>query len=81
MYLYNGEIISYGISVSPTLDLTIRPLKEAIDIVKDSKYRTTLHSDQGWQYKHKTWVKTLKENMGDSSNQFLNINSKPATIR
>ena len=62
MDLYNGEILSYGISPSPTLDLAIRPLKEAIEIVKDSKYRTTIHSDQGWQYQHKKWVNTLKEN-------------------
>ena len=62
MDLYNGEILSYGIGPSPTLDLAIRPLKEAVEIVKDSKYRTTIHSDQGWQYQHKKWVNTLKEN-------------------
>ena len=62
MDLYNGEILSYGIGPSPTLDLAIRPLKEAVEIVKDSKYRTTIHSDQGWHYQHKKWVKTLKEN-------------------
>ena len=62
MDLYNGEILSYGIGTSPTLDLVIRPLKEAIEAVKDSKFRTTIHSDQGWQYQHKKWVKTLKEN-------------------
>ncbi|WP_394234439.1 IS3 family transposase [Niallia oryzisoli] len=60
--LFNGEILSYGIGPSPTLDLAIRPLREAIRIVKDSKFRTTIHSDQGWQYQHKKWVKTLKEN-------------------
>ncbi len=32
-----------------------------IEIVKGSKYRTTIHSDQGWHYQHKKWVKTLKE--------------------
>ena len=62
MDIYNGEILSYGIGPSPTLDLAIKPLKEAIEIVKDSKYRTTIHSDQGWQYQHKKWVNTLKEN-------------------
>jgi putative transposase len=62
MDLYNGEILSYGISTSPTLDLAIRPLQEAIAAVKDSKFRTTIHSDQGWQYQHKKWVNTLKEN-------------------
>ncbi|MDR4318638.1 IS3 family transposase [Niallia circulans] len=62
MDLYNGEVLSFGIGTSPNLDLAIRPLKEAIKIVQDSKFRTTIHSDQGWQYQHKKWVKTLNEN-------------------
>ncbi|WP_142386509.1 IS3 family transposase [Bacillus sp. Marseille-P3661] len=61
MDLYNGEILSYGIGTSPTLDLAIRPLKETLEIVRESKFRTTIHSDQGWQYQHKKWGKTLKE--------------------
>ena len=62
MDMFNGEILSYGISLRPTLEFAIKPLKEALEIVKDSKYRTTIHSDQGWHYQHKKWVKTLKEN-------------------
>uniref|UniRef100_UPI004047D122 IS3 family transposase n=1 Tax=Lysinibacillus sp. FSL H8-0500 TaxID=2921393 RepID=UPI004047D122 len=31
-------------------------------MVKDSTYRTTIHSDQGWHYQHNKWVKALKEN-------------------
>jgi putative transposase len=62
MDLFNSEILSFGISLRPTLDLAITPLKEAIEIVKDSKYRTTIHSDQGWHYQHRSWVKTLKKN-------------------
>lgn len=61
MDLFNSEVLSYGIGPSPTLELAMRPLNEAIEIVKDSKYRTTIHSDQGWQYQHKKWVKTLKK--------------------
>ena len=60
--LFNGGILSDGIGISPTLDLAIRSLKEAIERAKDSKYRTNIHSDQGWQYQHKKWVNTLKEN-------------------
>ncbi|WP_374223941.1 transposase [Bacillus sp. ISL-46] len=30
-------------------------------MVKNSKYRTTVHSDQGWHYQHHKWVETLKE--------------------
>ncbi|SDN87313.1 Integrase core domain-containing protein, partial [Tenuibacillus multivorans] len=26
------------------------------------EYRTTIHSDQGWHYQHRKWVKTLKKN-------------------
>lgn len=62
MDMFNGEILSYGISMRPTLELVLNPLDKAIEIVRDSKYRTTVHSDQGWQYQHNKWVKTLKEN-------------------
>jgi putative transposase len=62
MDMFNGEILSYGISMRPTLELALNPLKEALEIIKDSKYRTTIHSDQGWHYQHKKWIITLKEN-------------------
>ncbi|MEI2356270.1 IS3 family transposase [Mesobacillus zeae] len=61
MDMYNGEILSYGISKHPTLDFVIKPLEDALEIVKDAKYRTTIHSDQGWHYQHRKWVKTLKD--------------------
>ncbi|MHC0039768.1 IS3 family transposase [Pseudoneobacillus sp. C159] len=61
MDMYNGEILSYGISMRPTLELALKPLEEALEIVKESKYRTTVHSDQGWHYQHNKWVKTLKK--------------------
>ncbi|PFN76999.1 hypothetical protein COJ85_32250 [Bacillus sp. AFS076308] len=60
--MFNGEVLSYGISMRPTLYLALNPLEEALKIVKNSKYRTTIHSDQGWHYQHKKWVKTLKKN-------------------
>jgi putative transposase len=62
MDLFNGEILSYGINTRPTLELALKPLEEALEIVKESKYRTTIQSDQGWHYQHNKWVKTLKEN-------------------
>lgn len=63
MDLYNSEVISYGISNRPTLDFVIEPLNQAVEIIKsEAQYRTTIHSDQGWHYQHKTWVKTLKKN-------------------
>lgn len=61
MDMFNGEILSFGTSMRPTLELALKPLKEALEIVKDSKYRTTVHSDQGWHYQHTKWVKTLKK--------------------
>ena len=61
MDMYNGEIISYGIHTRPTLDLVMKPLEDALEIVKNSKFRTTIHSDQGWHYQHKDWVKALKD--------------------
>lgn len=63
MDLYNLEVISWKISKRPTLDIAIDPLKEAISVIKkNAKYRTTIHSDQGWHYQHNSWVKTLKKN-------------------
>lgn len=61
--LYNGEIISFGISNRPTLDFVLAPLDQAIKIIKkEATYRTTIHSDQGWHYQHNKWVRTLKTN-------------------
>ncbi|WP_277678419.1 IS3 family transposase [Gracilibacillus dipsosauri] len=63
MDLYNSEIISFGLSNKPTLDFVIEPLNKAVEIIKNkAAYRTTIHSDQGWQYQHNQWVKTLKKN-------------------
>jgi transposase InsO family protein len=61
--LCNSEVIAYGINKRPILDLVMKPLEEAIGILKEyATVRTTLHSDQGWQYQHNHWVKTLKKN-------------------
>ena len=62
MDMFNGEILSFGISKHPNLSLVMEPLKETLEIVKDAKYRTTIHSDQGWHYQHKKWTAALKEN-------------------
>lgn len=61
--LYNGEILAFGIKKCPTLNLVMEPLEETIEIIKNhATYRTAIHSDQGWHYQHKRWVKTLKAN-------------------
>ncbi|TWT14308.1 IS3 family transposase [Planomicrobium sp. CPCC 101079] len=62
MDLYNGEIIGMGISKRPTLDFVMDSLHQALPVIGDrAAYRTTIHSDQGWYYQHRYWVKTLKQ--------------------
>jgi len=36
-------------------------LHEALYALPKLPYRTTVHSDQGFQYQHQSWVKELKE--------------------
>lgn len=62
MDLYNREIISYQISSTPSAKGILKALNEAIERTKSCKYRRTFHSDQGWAYQMKDYVKTLKKN-------------------
>ncbi|WP_079524327.1 IS3 family transposase [Solibacillus isronensis] len=63
MDLYNGEIIGFSMSKRPTLEFVMKSLEQALPIIQErAEYRTTIHSDQGWHYQHKSWVKTLKQN-------------------
>lgn len=60
--LFNGKIISFGISNRPTLNVVLDPLNLTLEVIKkEAKYRTTIHSDQGLNYQHKTWVNTLRK--------------------
>jgi transposase InsO family protein len=61
MDLSNREIISYGISQRPSAQSIMDALNEAIEVTSDCKYRRTFHSDQGWAYQMKSYVRTLKE--------------------
>lgn len=61
MDVFSGEILSYRISRAPTLDIAINPLEELIEQRPKLDYRMTVHSDQGWHYQHKKWVRHLKE--------------------
>lgn len=58
--MYNGEIISYTISRSPDLKMTIDMLKSAF-----SKHKNLdgliLHSDQGWHYQHAKYQQMLAQ--------------------
>lgn len=63
MDLYNGEIIGFSMNKRPTLDFVMESLNQVLPLVKEhAKYRTTIHSDQGWHYQHNSWVKALKRN-------------------
>ena len=55
-----NEIISYDLSLSPNLDQIHRMLDNAFKKFPAVK-GLILHSDQGWQYQHKSYVNTLKK--------------------
>lgn len=57
--LYNREIVAYTLSERPVLQQVMTMLKKAF--AKNPKVNNLiLHSDQGWQYQHKTYQKELK---------------------
>lgn len=60
MDLCNGEIISYNLSQSPTVEFTLKALKEAITTLPE-KHNLMIHTDQGFHYQHRSWVNTLEK--------------------
>ena len=62
MDMFNGEIISFGISQRPCAESIMKALHEAIRNTDDCIYRRTFHSDQGWAYQMNSYSKALKEN-------------------
>ncbi|GAA4293498.1 hypothetical protein GCM10023142_29630 [Anaerocolumna aminovalerica] len=61
MDLCNREILSYGISPTPSASNIMDALNTAIGITSDCPYRRTFHSDQGWGYQMKAYIHTLQE--------------------
>lgn len=62
MDLYNGEILGVSMAKRPTLDFVMESLHQVLPVIKDQAiYRTTIHSDQGWHYQHRSWVNSLKQ--------------------
>ncbi len=59
--MYNGEIVSYEISERPVLEQVLRMLDKAFSKLPNDT-DLIFHSDQGWQYQHKTYQRRLKEN-------------------
>lgn len=58
--LFNGEVVSYSLSASPTFAATIEMLKKAFQRLPE-KVNLILHSDQGWQYQMKPYQRLLAE--------------------
>lgn len=60
MDLYNREIVSYSISLSPNL-WQIREMLSGLFAKLPEDARPLFHSDQGWQYQHAEYQRLLKE--------------------
>ncbi|GAM78891.1 mobile element protein [Vibrio ishigakensis] len=58
--LFNQEVVSYQVTKHVRLPLVLDMLKGAISKLPKG-VQPLLHSDQGWQYKHKLYVRTLRE--------------------
>lgn len=58
--LYNGEIISYTLSLHPNLLMVTDMINKVIKRAKDNN--PILHSDQGWHYQNYSYQKILKDN-------------------
>ncbi len=60
MDLYNREIVSYSISLSPNLWQIREMLNGLFEKLPDDA-RPVFHSDQGWQYQHAEYQRLLSE--------------------
>ena len=58
--MYNSEIISYSISEHPVLGQVMDMLDKAFEKIPDNT-NLIFHSDQGWQYQHKTYQYRLRK--------------------
>lgn len=58
--MYNREILSYSISLSPNFYQTRDMLDKLFRVLPDTA-RPILHSDQGWQYQQKAYQRILNE--------------------
>lgn len=60
MDLFNREIVSYSISLSPNL-YQIREMLDGLFKKLPDNAKPLIHSDQGWQYQHAEYQKLLSE--------------------
>ena len=62
MDLFDRQIISYSVGISPNLELTNASLREALGCLEHGQ-QPLVHSDQGFQYQHASW-RALLEGVG-----------------
>ena len=62
MDLFDRQIISYAIGISPNLELANASLRGALATLENGQ-EPLVHSDQGFQYQHNSW-RTLLANAG-----------------
>ena len=60
MDLFNREIVSYSISLSPNLEQVREMLNGLFEKLPDDA-KPIFHSDQGWQYQHAEYQRLLSE--------------------
>lgn len=60
--MFNGEVLSYEISKTPSSASVLSAQKQAIVITSDCPYRRIFHSDRGWAYQMQAYSRALKEN-------------------
>lgn len=58
--LYTQEVVAYRVAKSASLPLVTKMLREAISKL-DGGSKPIIHSDQGWQYRHRAYQKVLAE--------------------
>ncbi len=58
--MYNGEIVSYTISDHADLKMVMEMLDKAYEQHRVWE-KLLMHSDQGWQYQHYNYQKSLKD--------------------
>ncbi|KRK49563.1 IS3 family transposase [Secundilactobacillus kimchicus] len=62
MDLYNNEILTYAVtSDSPNLEFAVQPLNELIEKLPNPNMKRFVHTDQGWQFRHKVWQRKLRK--------------------
>ena len=59
--LFNGEIVCYTLYKHPVLDMVIEMERDLVRH-KGIAEGAILHSDQGWQYQHKSYQQILTDN-------------------